>query len=148
MPLKTDRRLLAEYAVLLLILVGVPLACAWLGGYDEVLHDVFTIVPQTDDWQSRPEMLWNCRRPFRWWAFFLVGGIGSAMVAPFVVRFLSSLRRVSNSNTQTPKNSNNLQFENIRRPKYLSLLKKIPRKTFLHNNDKNPEKINSTSSPT
>ena len=106
MPLKTDRRLLAEYAVLLLILVGVPLACAWLGGYDEVLRDVFTIVPQTDDWQSRPEMLWNCRRPFRWWAFFLVGGVGSAMVAPFVVRFLSSLRRVSNSNTQTPKNSN------------------------------------------
>ena len=106
MPLKTDRRLLAEYVVLLLILVGVPLACAWLGGYDEVLRDVFTIVPQTDDWQSRPEMLWNCRRPFRWWAFFLVGGVGSAMVAPFAVRLLSLLRRVFNSNTQTPKNSN------------------------------------------
>ena len=99
--MRTDRRLFAEYAVLLLILVGVPLACAWLGGYDEVLHDVFTIVPQTDDWQSRPGMLWNCRRPFRWWAFFLVGGIGSAMVAPFVVRFLSRFRHPSKSTNQT-----------------------------------------------
>ena len=53
------------------------------------------LVPQTDDWQSRPEMLWNCRRPFRWWAFFLVGGIGSAMVAPFVWRIVSRLRNRS-----------------------------------------------------
>ena len=108
--MRTDRRLFAEYAVLLLILVGVPLACAWLGGYDEVLRDVFTIVPQTDDWQGRPEMLWNCRRPFRWWAFLLVGGVGSAMVAPFVVRFLSRFRHPSKSNNQTIKQSNNFLF--------------------------------------
>ena len=95
-----------EYALLLLILVGVPFACAWLGGCDEVLNDVLTIVPQTDDWQSRPEMLWNCRCPFRWWAFWLVGGSATALIAPFVVRFLSLLRRVSNSNTQPPKYSN------------------------------------------
>ena len=75
-----------EYALLLLILVGVPFACAWLGGCDEVLNDVLTIVPQTDDWQSRPEMLWNCRRPFRWWAFWLVGGSATALVAPFLMR--------------------------------------------------------------
>ena len=110
MQLKTDRRLFAGYAVLLLILVGVPLACAWLGGYYEVLHDVFTIVPQTDDWQSRPEMLWNCRHPFRWWAFFLVGGVGSTMVAPFVVRFLSLICRHQKSNNQTIKQSNNFLF--------------------------------------
>ena len=91
--IRTTYGLFAEYAVLLLILVGVPLVCAWLGGYEDVLRDVFTIVPQTDDWQSRPEMLWNCRRPFRWWAFFLVGGIGSAMVAPFVWR---AVRRLGN----------------------------------------------------
>lgn len=75
-----------EYALLLLILVGVPFACAWLGGCDEVLDDVLTIVPQTDDWQSRPEMLWNCRCPFRWWAFWLVGGSATALVAPFLMR--------------------------------------------------------------
>ena len=102
--MRTDRRLLAEYAVLLLILVGAPLACAWLGGYDEVLRDVFTVVPQTDDWQSRPEMLWNCRHLFRWWAFFLVGGIGSAMVAPFVVRALrnSTNYHLSSTNYHLP----------------------------------------------
>ena len=76
----------AEYTALLLILVGVPLVCAWLGGYDEVLRDVFTIVPQTDDWQSRPDRLWNCRCPFSWWAFVLVGGAATALVAPFVLR--------------------------------------------------------------
>ena len=78
--------LLAEYGILLVILVGVPLACAWLGGRDEVLRDVFIIVPQTDDWQSRPEMLWNCRCPFRWWAFWLVGGSATALIAPFLMR--------------------------------------------------------------
>ena len=91
MRMKNYRSLLAEYAVLLLILVGVPFACAWLGGYEDVVRDVFTVVPRTDDWQSRPEMLWNCRRPFRWWAFFLVGGIGMAMVAPFVLRAVRNL---------------------------------------------------------
>ena len=79
-------RLWVEYGVLLLILVGVPLACAWLGGCEDVLDDVFTIVPQTDDWQGRPDRLWNCRCPFSWWAFALVGGAATALVAPFVWR--------------------------------------------------------------
>ena len=79
-------RLWVEYGLLLLILVGVPLACAWLGGRDEVLRDVFTIVPQTDDWQCRPDRLWNCCCPFSWWAFVLVGGAATALVAPFVWR--------------------------------------------------------------
>ena len=94
-------RPLAEYAALLLILVGVPLVCAWLGGYDEVLHDVFTIVPQTDDWQWRPERLWNCRCPFSWWAFALVGGAATSLVAPFVwrgVRRLLNVGRLSSTN--------------------------------------------------
>ena len=84
--MKRLTRLWVEYGLLLLILVGVPLVCAWLGGRDEVLRDVFTIVPQTDDWQGRPERLWNCRCPFSWWAFVLVGGAATALVAPFVWR--------------------------------------------------------------
>ena len=79
--------LLAEYGILLVILVGVPLACAWLGGRDEVLRDVFIIVPQTDDWQSRPEMLWNCRRPFSWWAFAIFGAVIAGWAVPFARRF-------------------------------------------------------------
>ena len=84
--MKRALSLWVEYGLLLLILVGVPLVCAWLGGYEDVLEDVFTIVPQTDDWQSRPERLWNCRCPFSWWAFVLVGGAATALVAPFVWR--------------------------------------------------------------
>ena len=84
--MKRALSLWVEYGLLLLILVGVPLVCAWLGGCDEVLRDVFTIVPQTDDWQGRPDRLWNCRCPFSWWAFVLVGGAATALVAPFVWR--------------------------------------------------------------
>ena len=80
-----------EYGLLVLILVGVPLACAWLGGYEDVLDDVFTIVPQTDDWQSRPERLWKCRCPFSWLAFVMVGGAATALVAPFVWRGIRRL---------------------------------------------------------
>ena len=103
-------RLGAEYGVLLLILVGVPLACAWLGGCDEVLRDVFTIVPQTDDWQCRPERLWNCRCPFSWWVFALVGGAATALVAPFVWRLVTLIYRLLQSNNRTIKQSNNLVF--------------------------------------
>ena len=99
-----------EYGVLLLILVGVPLACAWLGGCDEVLRDVFTIVPQTDDWQCRPERLWNCRCPFSWWVFALVGGAATALVAPFVWRLVTLIYRLLQSNNRTIKQSNNLVF--------------------------------------
>ena len=99
-----------EYGLLLMILVGVPLVCAWLGGYDEVLRDVFTIVPQTDDWQGRPERLWNCRCPFSWWAFALVGGSATALVAPFVWRLVTLLYRLLQSNNRTIKQSNNLVF--------------------------------------
>ena len=101
-------RPLAEYAALLLILVGVPLVCAWLGGRDEVLRDVFTIVPQTDDWQGRPERLWNCRCPFSWWAFALVGGAATALVAPFVwraIRRLLNVERLSSTNYHLPTTS-------------------------------------------
>ena len=79
--------------LLLAVLVGVPLACASLAGYDDVLGDVFTLVPRTDDWQERPERLWNCRRPFAWWAFALVGACGCAMVCPFVCRAFRLLFR-------------------------------------------------------
>ena len=48
--MKRLTRLWVEYGLLLVILVGVPLVCAWLGGHEDELKDVFTIVPQTDDW--------------------------------------------------------------------------------------------------
>ena len=98
-------RLGAEYGVLLLILVGVPLVCAWLGGCEEILEDVFTIVPQTDDWQGRPERLWNCRCPFSWWAFALVGGSATALVLPFVwraIRRLLNVGRLTSTNYHLP----------------------------------------------
>ena len=103
--MKRLTRLWVEYGLLLLILVGVPLVCAWLGGYEDVLEDVFTIVPQTDDWQSRPERLWNCRCPFSWWAFVMVGGAATALVLPFVwraIRRLLNVGRLSSTNYHLP----------------------------------------------
>jgi len=84
-------RLLAEYALLLLVLVGVPLVCAGLGGYDEVLEDVFTIVPQTDDWQSRPSL--PCGRPGRPALPFRCGaGLGRGAVSAWKVVVAPPLR--------------------------------------------------------
>ena len=106
--MKRALSLWVEYGLLLLILVGVPLVCAWLGGRDEVLRDVFTIVPQTDDWQGRPERLWNCCCPFSWWAFVLVGGVATALVAPFVwraIRRLLNVERLSSTNYHLPTTS-------------------------------------------
>ena len=103
--MKRLTRLWVEYGLLLLILVGVPLVCAWLGGYEDVLEDVFTIVPQTDDWQSRPEKLWNCRCPFSWWAFVMVGVAATALVLPFVwraIRRLLNVERLPSANYHLP----------------------------------------------
>lgn len=86
------KRRILQFLILFAMLVGIPLACAWLGGYDNILRDVANIAPQCGEWPNQPERLWNCRRPFAWWAFFLVAAIGCGMVAPFVWRGARRLR--------------------------------------------------------
>ena len=83
---------LAHYLILALVLVGVPLFCCVLAGKDDILALVATVAPKTDDWGSRPELLWNCRRPFSWWAFAAILGVILAWAVPFAVRFAKAAR--------------------------------------------------------
>jgi len=62
-------RRIVHYVVLAVVLLGVPLACCVLGGHADLLDGVKRFPPRTEDWGFRPELLWNHRRPFNWWAF-------------------------------------------------------------------------------
>ena len=83
---------LAHYLILAAVLVGVPLACCVLAGKKDILDLVFTVAPKTEDWGSRPELLWNCRKPFAWWAFAAVLGVIAAWAVPFAIRFAKAAR--------------------------------------------------------
>ena len=88
---------LAHYLLLAGVLVGIPLGCAWVGGYHEVLADVAEIAPQCEEWVSDPARLWRVKCPFNWWVFALFAAITLGMVAPFARRavkaFASASRR-------------------------------------------------------
>ena len=84
--LEMTRRIL-HYAVLAAALVGVPLACCILGGRTELLEGIRNFPPRTEDWGFHPELLWNYRRPFSWWAF-------SGMMAFTLWCFLPFIRRM------------------------------------------------------
>ena len=93
--------LLMEYAALLLVLVGVPLACAVCAGKAEILSEVTSVVPKMHaELLAHPELRWNEVCPFAWWAFAAVGLVGCAMIAPFVGRVFRRLR------TSTPLTPN------------------------------------------
>jgi len=80
------RKRFVHYSVLAAVLLGWPLACAWLGGRQELLEGVRAFPPRTEDWGLDPAKLWNMRRPFSWPVFAaLVAGVLAA-VAPFVWR--------------------------------------------------------------
>ena len=93
----------AHYLMLLAILVGVPYVCCLLAGKDDILSLVQTIAPQTEDWGSRPELLWNCRSPFSWWAFAIVGAVIAGWAVPFSVRFCRIVRHAGRGHATAPK---------------------------------------------
>ncbi len=82
------RRKLLHYLVLAAVLLGVPLACAWLGGRHDVLDGVSTFPPRTEDWGLDPSKLWNMRRPFSWPVFAAMTTGVLAIIAPFAWRVL------------------------------------------------------------
>ena len=84
--MKGITRRLVHYAVLAAALVGVPLACCILGGHDELLEGVRSFPPRTEDWGFRPELLWNHRRPFSWWAFSGLMAFTALCLFPFARR--------------------------------------------------------------
>ena len=59
-------RRIVQYLILAAVLVGLPLGCAWIGGYDEVLADVAKIAPQCERWVDDPTRLWSVKCPFSW----------------------------------------------------------------------------------
>lgn len=75
---------IAHIVILLIILLGTPALCAWLGGYHEIWEGVKSFPPRTEDWGVHPELLWNHRCPFSWRWF-----IGFAVFTFFCVRPLA-----------------------------------------------------------
>lgn len=73
------------------VLVGLPLGCAWVGGYDQVLADVAMFPPQCEDWVSDSARLWRVKCPFNWWIFAAMGVAVAAAVWPFARRFCRAL---------------------------------------------------------
>jgi len=84
-----------HYLMLAAVLVGLPLLCCALGGYDEILEGVRQFPPRTEDWGFRPEKLWNVRRPFNWYWFAGFTLFTAACLFPFVRRGLRAVRRPS-----------------------------------------------------
>ena len=81
-----------HYAVLAAALVGVPLACCILGGHSELLEGVKSFPPRTEDWGFHPELLWNYRRPFNWWAFSGLSALTLLCLFPFLKRMWRFVR--------------------------------------------------------
>ena len=67
-------------------LVGIPVVCCIIGGYDEILDGVRQFPPRTEDWGLHPERLWNFRRPFNWWWFGAMLAFTFASLMPLVRR--------------------------------------------------------------
>ena len=77
-----------HYVLLAALLVGLPLGCAWLAGYDDVLADVAAVPPQCGNWPNEPARLWRVKCPFSWWGLAIVAAVTAWMVVPFARRFV------------------------------------------------------------
>ena len=83
---------IVHYTILAAALIGVPLACCVLGGHTELLEGVKSFPPRTEDWGLRPELLWNHRRPFNWWAFSGLVALTALCLFPFLRRMWRFVR--------------------------------------------------------
>lgn len=81
-----------HYILLAAVLLGTPLLCCIIGGRDELLEGVKAFPPRTEDWGSRPELLWNHRCPFNWWAFAGLTAFTALCLYPFMRRAAAALR--------------------------------------------------------
>ena len=81
-----------HYMLLAAILLGMPLACCILGGHGELLDGVKSFPPRTEDWGFHPELLWNHRRPFNWWAFLGLVTFTALCIFPFLRRIATRSR--------------------------------------------------------
>ena len=84
---------IVHYLLLAAILVGLPLACCLVGGYDEILAGVKSFPPRTEDFGLHPEKLWNYRRPFNWCWFLGMAAFTAGCLFPFLRRGICACRR-------------------------------------------------------
>jgi len=77
-----------QYLVLATVLIGVPLACAWLGDRRDLLDGLLAFPPRTEDWGLDPAKLWNLRRPFSWPVFLAMTTGVLAVMAPVMWRLV------------------------------------------------------------
>ena len=88
--MQTAFKRILHYVILAVLLIGTPLVCCLLGGYDEILEGVKNFPPRTEDFGFYPEKLWNNRCPFNWWAFIGLVLFTAMCLKPFVRRCLKS----------------------------------------------------------
>ena len=84
--MQTAFKRILHYVILAALLIGTPLVCCLLGGYDEILEGVKNFPPRTEDFGFYPEKLWNNRCPFNWWAFIGLVLFTAMCLKPFVRR--------------------------------------------------------------
>lgn len=84
---------IVHYLLLAAVLLGLPLLCCWIGGYDDILTGVRQFPPRTEDWGFHPEKLWNVRRPFNWWWFSAMSLFTCGCLYPLVRRGVMAVRR-------------------------------------------------------
>jgi hypothetical protein len=117
------RRKLIHYIVLAAVLVGVPLACAWLGGRRDLLEGLQAFPPRTEDWGLDPSKLWNMRRPFSWPVFLGLAAFDLALIAPFVwrlVRGQGAARADARPPCEKTQPSGGMEGERPREPRRLA----------------------------
>jgi hypothetical protein len=95
-------RRIAHYFCLAAVLVGVPLACAWLGGRRDLLEGLLAFPPRTEDWGLDPSRLWNMRKPFAWPVFAAMAAGVLASVAPFAWRLARGGSALSDRDATAP----------------------------------------------
>ena len=86
---------IVHYLLLAAVLVGLPLGCAWVAGYDAMLADVAEIVPRCEEWADDPTRLWRMKCPFDWRVFVAMASSVVVVVVPFARRAFKGLRRFS-----------------------------------------------------
>lgn len=84
---------IGHYIVLSAVLLGIPLVCCFVGGYDSVLEGVKAFPPRTEDWGLHPQLLWNHRCPFNGWVFATMAVFTIGTTWPFVLRAIRAAWR-------------------------------------------------------
>ena len=70
-----------HYLLLAAVLVGLPMGCAYLAGYDEMLAGVAAFPPRTEDWGAAE--YWQQKCPFNWTVFAALAAVVVTVVGAF-----------------------------------------------------------------